>query len=123
MALHWDWKERCGEVTLSQKQEDGTWKDFPLRLYTGNCCLIMLSEDDEKDTYALAGFFADVQHMKNCLGLNKKDGYGDNIYNTEIQRITKLRLNKSKARYWKDIITAFSKAFDNLTIELFTEVE
>ena len=121
MALHWDWDERCGEITLSQMQEDGTWTDYPLRLYTGNCCLIMLHENDEADTYNVNGFFVDVQHMKNCLVLNKKDGYTDNRYNTDIQRITRLRLNKSKAHYWKDIIAAFSKAFDDLTIELYTE--
>ena len=67
--------------------------------------------------------FADKQHAKNCLGLNKKGGYGENSYNTPYNRFTKLRLNKAKYRYTKDLVALFVEAFDEIEIELFTEEE
>lgn len=35
------------------------------------------------------------------------------------QKCIKLRINKRKSRNWKEIITLFSQAFDNLTIEIY----
>ena len=126
MALQWDWKEKCGEITLVQKYVDAEGAEFKLSLYQGNAFLIMLHEwTDENgvEKYELAGFFADKQHAKNCLGLNKKGGYGENSYNTPYNRFTKLRLNKAKYRYTKDLVALFVEAFDEIEIELFTEEE
>ena len=124
MALNWLWKDKCGEITLVQKIDaEGNEQEFPITLYDGNCYLIMLHEYKEngQDMYNLFGFFSDKAHMKNCLGLNKKDGYTSNIYNTPYQRFTKVKLNKNKCRYFKDIVAAFAQAFDNLTIEIVNE--
>lgn len=123
MALCWSWDEKCGEATLVMTQEDGTEVEYKLGLYTGNACLIMLSEwqEDGKDMYNMFSFWADKYHMKNCLGLNKKEGYTDNMYVTPYQRITKMKLNKKKCRYFKDIVAALTQAFDNLIIEVVSE--
>ena len=123
MALHWDWQEMCGEITVVQMHEGEEDREFKLGLYTGNACLIMLHEYKEngRDMYNLFGFFSDKAHMKDCLGLNKKGGYTSNIYNTPYQRFEKIKLNKNKCRYFKDIVAAFAQAFDNLTIEIVNE--
>jgi len=117
MALQWSFKEKCGEVTM--RNSEG--QEWALSLYEGNALLIMLHEyeQDSGSYYNLAGFFADKTHMKRCLGLEK--GYEENIYNTDASRITKLRLNKAKSHYVRDIVTSFAKAFDNITIEIYKE--
>ena len=124
MAIRWDWNEKCGEATLVQRHDGEDDKTFTLSLYTGNCCLIFLHEFvDESGTekYSLTNFWADKDHMKNCLGLNKKQGYGENIYDTPYERFTKFRLNKAKCRYMKDIVAALVQAFDNIDIEIYKE--
>lgn len=123
MALHWQWDEKCGEATIRQKESDGGETEYTVSLYTGNACLIMLYEREEngQEVYSLWSFWADKQHMKNCLGLNKKEGFTSNQYAGPFQRITKIRLNKAKCRYFKDIVPALAQAFDELTIEIFTE--
>ena len=123
MALHWDWKEKIGEITLEQKSESGGWKQFPLSLYEGNAFLIMLSENDEDNTFQMFGFFADKAHAKNCLGLNKKGGYTENMYDRAYSRFTRLRLNKKKSRNAADLAALFAQAFNNITIEIYSEEE
>ena len=39
------------------------------------------------------------------------------------QKFTKIRLNKAKSKNFKDLVELFSKAFDNITIEIYTEEE
>jgi hypothetical protein len=123
MALHWQWDEKCGEATLVQMYPDEEDREFKLGLYTGNACLIMLSEweEDGESMWNMFSFWADKDHMKNCLGLNKKQGYTDNMYATPYQKITKVKLNKKKCRYFKDIVAALAQAFDDLTIEVVSE--
>ena len=119
MALNWEWKNKCGELTLKQMNEAKESKEYTISLYQGNATLIMLHEytdDRGQDVYDLFGFFCDKQHMKNCLGLAKGER---NLYDTPYQTITKLRLDKAKNRYWKDIIAAFTQAFDTLTVEVY----
>lgn len=60
-------------------------------------------------------------HMKNCLGLNKKEGYAENILNKEYRKLVKIRLNKKKCKHFKDIITALIQAFDDITVEILSE--
>lgn len=124
MALLWDWNEKCGEATLWEKRNDGTEQEFPLTLYKGNAFLIMLYEftdDDGTDKYDMVGFFVDKDHAKNCFGLNKKGGHTDNMYEREWQKITRIRLNKSKYPYTKELVQMLSQAFDNITIEIYSE--
>lgn len=127
MSLNWSWSEKCGEATLVQTYTDKSGNDvvneFTLSLYTGNACLIMLYEyvEDGVEKYSMADFWADKQHMKNCLGLNKKDGYTENIHDRDCSRITKFKLHKTKCRYLKDIVAAVTQAFDNITIEIYTD--
>ena len=123
MALHWDWDEKCGEATLVQRQEDGTDAEFKLGLYTGNAYLIMLYEwqEDGKNMWNMFSFWAGKDHMKNCLGLNKKQGYTENIHDRPYSKLTKFRLHKTKCRYLKDIVAALTQAFDNITIEIYAD--
>lgn len=123
MALHWQWDEKCGEITVEQKDETGNWQQFPVSLYEGNAFLIMLYENSENKTWTMFGFFADKNHAKNCLGLNKKQDYGVNIYDRDMVRFTRLRLNKKKYHYTKDLVTMFSQAFSRITIEIYSEEE
>lgn len=123
MALHWQWDEKCGEATLVRDMGDDEEREFKLGLYTGNAYLIMLCEYEENGTemWNMFSFWADKAHMKNCLGLNKKDGCTENMYATKYQKITKFRLNKGKCRYIKDIVPALVQAFDNIDIEIYKE--
>ena len=121
MALHWQWDEKCGEITVEQKDETGNWQQFPVSLYTGNAFLIMLYEEEDAKTWQMFGFFADKDHAKNCLGLNKKQDYGVNIYDRDMVRFTKLRINKKKYRYTKDLVSMFVQAFGSIVIEVVSE--
>ena len=119
MAVHWMWKDKCGEMIIEQTM-DGETAEFTKTLYEGNCFLIVLNEWDEKEQhmYSLYTFFADLQHAKRCLGLEK--GY-ENLWTTGFDRVKKIRINKKKSHNWKKIITLFGQAFDNLEIEVFSE--
>lgn len=122
MALNWNWNEKCGELTVTQKQDNGESEDITISLYTGNAFLIMLQEfeEDGVEKYDMFSFWLDKQHMKNCLGLAKGT---TNIYDKPWQTITKLRLNKKKCRHLKEIAAAMAAAFDSITIETYTEEE
>ena len=121
MALNWKWNEKVGTMTLVQ----GGNREFEISLYQGNAFLIMIHEYEEngEKMYNMYSFFADKEHMKNMLGLNQKKGYGDNFLNEPSNRATKFRINKTKYRYTKDLVTALVQAFDNIDIEIFTEEE
>lgn len=116
MALNWDWNKKIGTVDIFNYDEVRTYQ-----LYQGNCFLIMLweYEKDGKDMWQMHGFFADKEHAKNCFGLSK--GYDENIYNTEYEQIRKIRINKAKYRYTKDLVDMLIKAFDNISIEIYSE--
>lgn len=117
MALHWNFNDKCGTLTV---YEERTNTERELSLYEGNAELIILCEhkdetcNDGEFRYWLYGFFADKVHMRRCLGLEK--GY-DNSYDN----VTKLRINKAKHSDWKTIVTAFARALDNITIEVYNE--
>ena len=131
MALRWDWNEKCGEITFVQqhKNKDGEWepREYNVSVYEGNCFMIMLYEfknDAGKDVYNMYSFFAYKYHAKRCLGFNKNgDGEIDNMFEGGLDTFTKIRLNKAKSRNYKDIVTMFAQAFENITIEVYTEKE
>lgn len=117
MAIQWHWDEKIGTVDIFNYDEVKTYS-----LYQGNAFLIIIYEftgDDGKDKYQMHGFFGDKEHAKNCLGLSK--GYDDNIYNSEYEQIRKIRINKAKYKYTKDLVDMLIKAFDNISIEIYSE--
>lgn len=121
MALTWRWNEKVGEAVVAQTI-DGETTTYTKTLYEGNAFLIFLSEWDEdgKHMYNLYTFFADDAHAKRCLGLDKKSDM-TNIFLDGWQTLIKLRINKAKCRNWKKIVTLFSQAFDDITIEIYTK--
>ena len=127
MAIQWRWDEKCGEATFRREIKDGEVKTVTANLYEGNAYLIFIYEwtEGESEKYNLWGFFADKDHMKRCLGIDKKDKetYGDNMYDKSYDKLVKVRLNKSKNRHYKDIIQALVQAFDDIEIEVYTEKE
>ena len=122
MSLNWKWDEKCGEATFTDTYA-GDNRTYTVNLYEGNAYLIFINEytEDGVDKYSLSTFWADKEHMKNCLGLNKKGGYTENIHNKEYCRLVKIKLNKKKCRHVKETIAALVQAFDNLEIEIYTE--
>lgn len=118
MALNWRWDKKIGTAEIFNYDKVVTYN-----LYQGNAFLIMLYEykEDGKDMWSMHNFLVDKEHAKNCFALSK--GYDDNIFNTDRYRLQKVRLNKAKYRYTKDLVDMLIKAFDNITIELFTEEE
>lgn len=121
MALNWLWKERCGEIIVEGLYGDEQWHEYTLRLYKGNAYLIMLAEDDERDTYTVSSFWADKEHAKNCLGLNKKDKDSRNIYQGGYTRWKKVRLNKAKYKNTKELVSMLAEAFDHIEIEIYSD--
>ena len=123
MALRWDWDEKCGEATITQKRGDEV-KEYTLTLYQGNAFLIMLNEfeEDGKQMWAMWNFFISKDHAKRCLGLDKT--YSDeNMFDEDTNRLTKIRLNKAKMGKadLKALVTMLIQAFDHITIEIFNE--
>ena len=129
MALHWQWKDKCGEAILVRTFPDTEPEEFKVNIYQGNAFMIFLYEFVDKDTgknrHNLFSFFADEEHAKRCLGLDK--AYGDeNIFDNGIDKLVRLRLDKSRFTYKKDfkkVLELFIKAFDELTIEFYKEEE
>ena len=127
MALHWQWKDKVGEVVLVRTYPDEKSEEFTVSVYQGNAFLIFLyefvDEDTNKNMYTLFSFFDDEEHAKRCLGLDKE--YGDrNIFDNGIDKLVKLRLDKNRFTYKKDfkkVLELFIKAFDELTIEFYKE--
>lgn len=122
MSVNWNWNDKCGEVTLKQMHPGEADREFTISLYNGNCMVVMLHEFKDRETgedmYNFFSFFSDKDHAKNCLGLSKG---ANNIFDTDYQKFTKIRLNKKKCRYFKDLVALFAQAFDNITIEVYTE--
>ena len=122
MALFWNWDNKCGEMIIAQ-EITGEPSEYTVSLYEGNAFLIMLYEYEEngEELYNMWNFFVDKTHAKKCLGLQKNaDGELYNILDNGRDKIKKLRINKAKCRY-KDIVSLFAQAFDNLTIEIYNE--
>lgn len=120
MALNWNWDEKCGEATFRQELKGEEPKEYTVNLYTGNAYLIFMYEweEDGVEKYSVHSFWVDKDHMKRCLGL-VKDSH--NMFDVSYSKLVKIRLEKKKCRYMKDIVTHLMKAFDNLTIEIYTE--
>jgi hypothetical protein len=120
MALQWNWDKKCGEAVISCTRNDVT-KIFNLNLYQGNALLIFLYEFEEngKQYWDMSQFWADKTHMKNCLGLNKKMHYKENLCDSPEWKLVKISLNKSRCVYVKEIVTALVQAFDDIEINIY----
>ena len=114
--LNWNWDKKVGTITIFNYD-----KEVKYSLYQGNAFLIMLYEyeEDGKELWTMHNFFVDKEHAKNCFGLTK--GYDDNIFNRKLYQIRKIRINKAKYRYTKDLVDMLIKAFDNISIEIVNE--
>ena len=99
MSVNWNWKELKGEITF--KNDRGRFK---VKIYNANCLGALIYEFKDKETkedkYTFFGFWSDLNHLKNILGLSKK--YQDNVYlnlNGNYGNIvSKIKLNT----YYKD---------------------
>lgn len=97
--LTWQWKENVGTLEIEQVRGDET-HEFTLKLYQGNAFLIVLWEKELEDgrEYSLYMFFADKQHLKNCVK-NSPDVF------REWKKLTINRQNYDR-KYWKELILA-----------------
>ncbi len=121
MALHWNWNDKCGEAVIQQGE-----RIITLNLYEGNAFLIFLYEskkENGEDVWQMFDFWADRQDMRNYLGLNKKDGYSENKFDEPGRKLIKIRINKAKYRQTKNLVSALTMAFSDLTIELYSDSE
>ncbi len=125
MSLNWNWKDKIGTMTVVQSHPGEEDQTVEISLYQGNAFLIMIHEYQEngQEMYSMYSFFADKQHAKNCLGLNKKQNFGDNIFDTPYVNVKKFRINKKKYRYTKDLVPLLVEAFGEVDIEIFSEEE
>ena len=106
MAVRWEWKQKVGTLT---------YNDHTVNLYEGNAFLIGIREfknDDGEEVYNVEWFFADKQHAKRCLGLEKGS------YDMFEGLVEKITLYMDKCTNWKDIITLFSKTQKNIVITI-----
>lgn len=122
MALTWNWKDKVGTVKAICTMGDGELKECKFNLYNGNAYLISIDEFTENgvDKYNMSWFFVDKTHMNNMLGLSKGMS---NCLNSRDFKITELSLDSKKCRNLWDIVKAFVKAFDNITINFYTTKE
>ena len=117
MALNWNWEDKMGEVIFA---DDQYHPDHPYKtsIYQGNALMIWCNEFPN-DTYSLSCFFADMEHLKNFLGLNAKKGYGsENLLDDG--RVKTIRLN-TRYKSVPKILEALAKARTKVAIELYYE--
>lgn len=120
--LRWHWKKIIGEIVY--KGEPPYNKK---RIYQGNCLGVIGVFDNpspcndlEKPGWVVYGeFWNDLDHLKNCLGLNKKEGYSDNLY----ADVVKVRLNTFYRDEDKKEFDAMCRLFmeAHVTLELYYE--
>lgn len=111
MALHWDFKEKAGTVTLKQNG-----KDITLNWYEGNATMIVLNEwteDNGEEMWSMAWFFASDDHAKNCLGLARGE---TNMFGKDA--ITSLTVYRDHCRGWEKLVKMFAKAFPDIEIRV-----
>ncbi len=106
MSLNWDWKNKMGECVY----ENGHVSN----LYQGNAFVIAVNEFED-NTYNLAWFASDENHMKNMLGLSKD--YNPCFHHFGIK---KLRLNL-KYRNTPKLVQLIARAKLVIEIELYKE--
>lgn len=120
MSLNWMWNDKMGEAVMQLPSTDMPRYET-LNLYQGNALMIALHEtrDQEgRDLYSVQWFAADEQHLKNLLGLNRKEGFDHNTFGT--WGIKKLKLN-TRYKSVPKIVNLIAQAKMPITIELYYE--
>ena len=120
MSLNWEWKNRCGTLEAECLTGSGETKLFELSLYRGNAMLIVL--DESETSYTMISFFADEYHLKNMLGMNKKEGFTEN--HVKNWGWKKLRINTKKYDCHKKLMKMLDlliQGVPELKIELYQE--
>ena len=127
MSLNWQWNDKMGEVIY---EDDRYHPEHPYvtNIYQGNALMIWCNEwandpskpmTPDNTSYSLGNFCVDIQHLRNLLGLNGKNGYGtENLFNS--YGIKVIRLN-TKYKSVPKIVAEFAKAHTNVKIELYYE--
>ena len=125
MSLNWEWTDKMGEVIYT---DDCYKPDHPYvtNIYQGNALMIWCNEwaNDPNDptagtSYSLGNFCADMEHLRNMLGLHANKGYStENLFNS--YHIKLLRLN-TRYKSVPKIVAEFAKAHTNIEIELYYE--
>lgn len=112
MSINWNWKDKIGELVI-----DNYGKEYTINVYECNGLAVFIHEweENEIEKYELYGFFADENHMKNCLGLTK--GY-ENMYANTFKKIT-LKQCKTTIK----LLQAFVKAKWENDIEIILQTE
>lgn len=118
MSVNWSWKEKKGVMYFKQSHPTAGDFKFKVNIYGANCLGALIydykDEETKKDMYEFFGFWGNLEHLKNCLGLKK--GY-NNIYNDKgFQVVLKVKLNTYYKNYLK-IAECFSKA--GIKVELY----
>lgn len=120
MAFTWNWNRKIGEAIIYNFDKDVTYN-----LYQGNGFLIFIYEyeQDGKEMYNVHSFFVDEEHAKIMLGLKagsdqKKENY---MNKPDSYQLKKIRLNKKEYKYTKKLVDMLIQAFDEITIELYSE--
>ena len=117
MSLNWKWEDKFAVATYRRSDDTTYTSDW----YEGNAWMIEC-HDYDNDTYSVTTFWCDEEHMKRCLGISKNSA-GGNIYARAIgDNLVKVRIAKGKTAHFKKIVPALAQAFDNLTIEICTEL-
>lgn len=100
MAVNWDWNYKKGEITLKRKG------NFKINIYCGNCSGALIydfKDENGKEMYQFYGFWNDLKHLKNCLGLSGAHK-GDNIYKDEFKKV-KLNVYYSECLKMAELFT------------------
>lgn len=109
--LTWKWENKIGKWIEKVGE-----KEYEYNIYECNGLAVMLYEFIENDTekYSMHGFFADENHLKNMLGLNK--GYNDNCYDNCFVRL-EIKNCKTAKVLIKNLIKAKFSNKINIIIE------
>lgn len=82
MAVMWRWDNKMGEVTLTQHNSKGELRKYKIEIFAANCLMALIYRYEDVDgtsMYQCHAFYSELDHLKNCLGLNPKKGYSTNL--------------------------------------------
>lgn len=118
MSVNWLWKSEKGEFVYKCKDGEFKGEKFKVGMYGGNCLCAhiyrfkKLNEQTGKKEkyYNFWGFWNDIEHLKNCLGMNPKKGYKDDMYKDDsMYQLVKIRVNAFYPEMMK-VAELFAKA-------------
>ena len=108
MSVNWNWNYKKGYMVIERENDEGKKFRFNVNIYSANCLGALIYDyknEKGEDMYTFWGFWNDIEHLRNCLGISKKYK-GENLYKGEVKEI---RLNIN----YKDsikIAEAFAKS-------------